>query len=467
MTDETGLYYNLVNAQALSLGEQKDDHDVPVKEDRSPSVNEKAHTDSIIEDKPQEKKLKTKGLLSSFGRFFYETKSNWWMMALTIFFSACAGAAVPFQAWLFAKVIIVFGYLPDESKVRSESSFWSLMWTVLAISAGLAYCATFFLSTRTASTIRAKYQKQYFLSILHQKVAFFDHDDHSQGTMAARSAEDPRQLEELLGSNMASVFIALWTLMGTIAIALAFAWKLALVSLCVVVPILLAAGYWRMRYEIKFEEMNNAVFVDSSKFASEAIGAFRTVSSFTLESAICDQFRTLNSNHVKDAFKKARWVSLLYAFSDSATIGCQAIVLYYGGRLLLSGEYNLESFFVCFMSVLNAGETTGRALSFGPNVAQVRAAANRILGLRDIQVRDGPGATGAQFISQGDGMKIELENIHFKYPTRDVPVFQGLSLTIEKGQFAALVGASGSGKSSIVSLLERYVDTPIHVNDEY
>ncbi|WKT50467.1 AAA ATPase domain [Fusarium oxysporum f. sp. vasinfectum] len=458
LTDETGLYYNLVNAQALSLGEQKGENEVLVKEERSSSVHEKSHTESTIEDKPQEKKAKNKGLLSSFGRFFYETKSNWWMMALTLFFSACAGAAVPFQAWLFAKVIIVFGYLPDESKVRSESSFWSLMWTVLAISAGFAYCATFFLSTRTASTIRAKYQKQYFLSILHQKVAFFDHDDHSQGTMAARSAEDPRQLEELLGSNMASVFIALWTLMGTIAIALAFAWKLALVSLCVVVPILLAAGYWRMRYEIKFEEMNNAVFVDSSKFASEAIGAFRTVASFTLEGAICDQFRTLNSNHVKDAFKKARWVSLLYAFSDSATIGCQAIVLYYGGRLLLSGEYDLESFFVCFMSVLNAGETTGRALSFGPNVAQVRAAANRILGLRDSQVKDGSEATGAQFISHGDGMKIELDNIHFKYPTRDVPVFQGLSLTIEKGQFAALVGASGSGKSSIVSLLERFYD---------
>ncbi|KAF4947794.1 hypothetical protein FGADI_10127 [Fusarium gaditjirri] len=458
LTDEEGLYYNLVNAQALSLGEQKDDHGIPVKEERSSSVYEKTHTESTIQDKPQEKKPKNKGLLPSFGRFFYETKSNWWMMALTLFFSACAGAAVPFQAWLFAKVIIVFGYLPDESKVRSESSFWSLMWTVLAISAGLAYCATFFLSTRTGSTIRAKYQKQYFLSILHQKVAFFDHDDHSQGTMAARSAEDPRQLEELLGSNMASVFIALWILIGTIAIALAFAWKLALVSLCVVVPILLAAGYWRMRYEIKFEEMNNAVFVDSSKFASEAIGAFRTVASFTLEGAICDQFRALNSNHVKDAFQKARWVSLLYAFSDSATIGCQAIVLYYGGRLLLSGEYDLESFFVCFMSILNAGETTGRALSFGPNVAQVRAAANRILGLRDSQVKDGPEATGAQFISHGDGMKIELDNIHFKYPTRDVPVFQGLSLTIEKGQFAALVGASGSGKSSIVSLLERFYD---------
>ncbi|KAG9496487.1 Beauvericin nonribosomal cyclodepsipeptide synthetase bea1 [Fusarium musae] len=126
--------------------------------------------------------------------------------------------------------------------------------------------------------------------------------------------------------------------------------------------------------------------------------------------------------------------------------------------VMAKGEYDPESFFVCFMSVLNAGETTGRALSFGPNVAQVRAAANRILGLRDSQVRDGPEATGAPFVSHGDGMKIELDNIHFKYPTRDVPVFQGLSLTIEKGQFAPLVGASGSGKSSIVSLLERFYD---------
>ncbi|KAM3428599.1 hypothetical protein MY4824_008747 [Beauveria thailandica] len=57
--------------------------------------------------------------------------------------------------------------------------------------------------------------------------------------MTARSSSDPRQLEELLGINMASVFIAIWTLTGTIAIAFSFAWKLALVSFCVAVPILL------------------------------------------------------------------------------------------------------------------------------------------------------------------------------------------------------------------------------------
>jgi ABC-type multidrug transport system fused ATPase/permease subunit len=55
-------------------------------------------------------------------------------------------------------------------------------------------------------------------------------------------------------------------------------------------------------------------------------------------------------------------------------------------------------------------------------------------------------------------VKIELRDVHFKYPTRDVSVFKGLNLTIEKGQFAALVGASGCGKTSIISLLERFYD---------
>ncbi|KAF4449385.1 hypothetical protein F53441_7364 [Fusarium austroafricanum] len=460
LEDTNGLYYNLVNAQALSLGDAKDEVEIQAHEDLPPAAREQSNAESampLCQDQEQ-KTEKQRNLFSSFGRFFYETKSIWFIMALTLFFAACAGAAIPFQAWLFAKVIVVFGYLPDSGKVRHESEFWSLMWTVLAISSGISYCATFLLSTLTASTIRAKYQKQYFLSILYQQISFFDDDDHSQGTMTARSSGDPRQLEELLGSNMASVYVALFTLAGTVAIAFAFAWKLALVGLFVAIPILLGSGYWRLRYEIRFEEMNNAVFADSSKFASEAIGAFRTVASLTLEGAICDRFRNLSNSQVMDAYKKSRWVSLLFAFSDSVTIGCQALVLYYGGRLLLKGEYSLESFFVCFISVLNAGETTGRALSFGPNIAQVSAAANRILSLRNSQVKDDPFVGGELFKSDGNGMKIELDNIHFKYPTRDVPVFKGLSLTIEKGQFAALVGASGCGKSSIIGLLERFYD---------
>ncbi|ATY61289.1 ABC multidrug [Cordyceps militaris] len=436
-----GVYAALVRAQSISLGDatEADDRVLLEEADAAELAPEKSKTGESAQGVPIGTAAtdKNRGFFDSFGRLFYETRSHWPMMILMLLAAACAGAAIPIQAWLFAKVIVIFGYAATEpARFRRDSNLYALMWLVLALGVGIAYTCTFFLATRTANVIRAKYQREYFVSMLHQKPEFFDDDDHAQGTMTTRAAGDPQKLEELMGANMASVYIGLFTLLGSLTIAFCFAWKLAIVSLCVVVPILLGSTYWRFRYEIQFENMNNAVFTESSQFAAESIGAFRTVASLTLEDAICARFGALCRGHVVAAYKKARWVSLLFAFSDSATMACQALIFYYGGRLLLSGEYNLTSFFVCFLAIMNAGESTGQALSFGPNAAQVKDAANRILRLRDSQNKDGGQRGAGEEVlerSQGGGVKIELENVHFRYPTRDTPVFSGLSLTIEKG----------------------------------
>ncbi|QUC19675.1 uncharacterized protein UV8b_03916 [Ustilaginoidea virens] len=462
ITIENGVYAGLVNAQALSLGTE--DEGAVTGADKEEDAGEKTSegeknckAKSGQETDAGNKVGKQRNLVTSFGRFFYESRGQWYLMCLTVFFAACAGAAIPLQAYLFAKVVAIFKYEYDPPRLKSEGNFWSLMWFVLAIGVGTAYFGSFFFSARLASVIRNKYQQMYFEAMLRQRASFFDDDDNSQGAMTSRAAGDPKQLEELMGANMASVYIAVFSLAGSVAIAFSFGWKLALVGSCVVVPVLVGSSYWRLKYELQFDKMNSKVFEESSKFASESIGAFRTVTALTMEGVICRRFEQLCRGHAKTAFRKARWISLLFGFSDSATMACQALVFYYGGRLLLSGEYQLMNFFVCFMSLIQAGESTGQGLSFGLNAAQATAASNRILNLRDSQLR-GEGAPGAGIPSCEGGMRVELENIHFKYPTRETPVFQGLSLIIEKGQFAALVGASGCGKTTIISLLERFYD---------
>ena len=104
-------------------------------------------------------------------------------------------------------------------------------------------------------------------------------------------------------------------------------------------------------------------------------------------------------------------------------------------------------------------------------MAQAAAAANRILSYR-IRNEENNYATSELQGTLG-GIEIELKDVWFKYPTRDIPIFTGLNIKIEKGKFAALVGASGKycsdsfahkiltlptgcGKTSIISLLERY-----------
>ncbi|SCO83397.1 related to multidrug resistance protein [Fusarium oxysporum] len=457
MTIEGGVYSGLVHAQSLSLGEPTDAGDESVEtEDKPTLANVTSIAASEVDTSTEASKDKARNFFTSFGRLFYESKNVWPAFFLTLFAGACVGAGVPLQAWIFGKIIVSFNDIGTDSDL-SGSNFWSLMFVVLASGIGISYFVVVFVATRMSSTIRVKYQKQYFDAVMFQKTSFFDHEDHSHGTITSRLGQDPKQLEELMGLNMASVFVALFNVVGAISIAFAFAWKLALVSCCVVLPIMIVSAYWRFKYELAFEKMNNDVFAESSKFASESIGAFRTVTSLTLEDSICLRYQNLLNEHVVSAYRKARWVSILFGFSDSASMACQALNFWWGGRLLSRHEIGLVAFFVCFMAITNGSEAAGQALGFGPNSAMASAAANRILNMRESRPRDKV-STSQEIPDTDGGMSIELENIAFKYPTRSTPVFKGLSLKIEKGQFTGLVGASGSGKSSIISLLERFYD---------
>jgi ATP-binding cassette subfamily B (MDR/TAP) protein 1 len=169
-------------------------------------------------------------------------------------------------------------------------------------------------------------------------------------------------------------------------------------------------------------------------------------------------------NHVRVADVKARWTALLFGFADSVSLGCQALVFWYGGTLLVDGEYSIEAFLVCFMAAIYGAESASQALSISPNAANVMAAANRILDVEKSASQPSNGRIAkaspesAAPVSNSDGVQIELRDVSFQYPTRQVPVFRSLNLTFDKGTYVALVGPSGCGKSTIIALLERFYD---------
>ncbi|GJC81058.1 ABC transporter BEA3 [Colletotrichum liriopes] len=441
----------------LSLGQPIEADDVTGGEDASDQevALAKTRTADAPGDNEESQQASSKALnvFYSFYRLLAEQKNRWVYMVIA-FFAACSAAGTPLMSWLFAQVFQVFTFV-DIDTIRSKGQFWSLMFVVLAVGVGLGYFFQAAIAVHMQHDISAMYKKEYFESILFQNTAFFDEDENSHGTLVARVAGDPKQLEELLGLNMALLLMAVFNIAGALAIAYAFGWKLALVATFVTMPIGLFAGYWRFKYELEFEKMNAAVFAESSKFAAEAIGAFRTVSSLTMENIIHSRYDKLLQSHVYEAYKKARWTSVLFGFADSVNIGCQGLIFWYGGRLLASREYSLIDFFVCFMAVVQGAEAAGQGLSYGPNAAQASAAANRIISLRNTG-RQNSHVTPDQIPDTEGGVKIELKNAHFRYPTRDIPVFTGIDLTINKGQFAALVGPSGCGKTSVISLLERF-----------
>ncbi|RAL63450.1 hypothetical protein DID88_003870 [Monilinia fructigena] len=450
LSNPDGAYSALVNAQQLSLGEvHQDDYDLV--ETTDPLIREISAAERDREER-EAVAYKPKGLSTSFGLFLYEQRSRWHWYLMLVIGAVAAGATYPIQAYLFAQLLSVFSY--TGAKLKSATEHYALMFFILGLGAGVAWFIMGYSSTIISGHITSTYRQQYFESILKKPITFFDAEENSSGELTGRVANDPTQLQQLLGINMAMVFTAICQITGCLIIAFVFGWKLTCVVAFVALPILMCGSFYRIRYEIQFEKMNQAVFAESSKFAAESISAFRTVTSLTLEDMICNRYDELLKWHVKGHVRKSRYSSIIFAASESLGLGCMALAFWYGGTLLASREYGPVNFFVVYVAVLNGAESAGSLLSFGPNMAQASAAANRILSLR---APPGAAEVSVSKIQNIDGgVKIQLKDVWFKYPTRDVPIFTGLNITIEKGQFAALIGPSGCGKTSIVSLLERF-----------
>lgn len=108
----------------------------------------------------------------------------------------------------------------------------------------------------------------------------------------------------------------------------AFGWKLAAVTFFAALPFIFGAAYIRIRYELEFEELNAKVYAESSKFAAEAIRAFRTVSALTMESHILDKYSDLLAEQRKMALRKAYFAAFVISLSSTVDFCAMALTFW-------------------------------------------------------------------------------------------------------------------------------------------
>ncbi len=137
-----------------------------------------------------------------------------------------------------------------------------------------------------------------------------------------------RQLQELFGTNGIFPLISIFTVVGCFAVSFAFGWKLAAVTFFAALPFIFGAAYIRIRYELEFEELNAKVYAESSKFAAEAIRAFRTVSALTMESHILQKYSDLLAEQRQRALRKAWLAALVISLSSTVDFCAMALTFW-------------------------------------------------------------------------------------------------------------------------------------------
>lgn len=238
LSKEDGVYSNLVHAQSLTL-EAHGEELLKVKS--SNSVIE----DAVIEEKPavtkeEDTPYKLRGFLRGFGLLLVEQKAHVPWFILTIASAIGCATSTPIQSYIFAQLITVFQE-PRGQTILNDASHWALMFVVLACCIAVTYFIVGWASSSLSTYVACHYRLEYFGNITEKPIEFFDADENSSGTLVSRVANDPTQIQEMMGVNMSMVLIALFGITGCLAIAFSFGWKLTLVSALPALP-LISAG---------------------------------------------------------------------------------------------------------------------------------------------------------------------------------------------------------------------------------
>jgi ATP-binding cassette, subfamily B (MDR/TAP), member 1 len=318
-----GAYSRLVNAQSLTAAddEEKESLDVDDSKEKGNHDMELSKVQTTRSTTSVKSALKSEDVSRKMSLFrclviiFYEQRNVWRLLLGGMIASVAAGAVFPAQAVLFSRIITVF-QLP-ENLLQSRGNFWALMYFVLALGTLVSYASLGFFLTVAAFLISRFYRSEYFGSMLRQDIAFYDLEGNSSGALTSRLSTDPQRLQDLVSANLGLILIVIVNLLSCTILALAVGWKLALVAIFGCLPPLFFAGFMRMRLEMRSQDDNAKLYQESARFASEAVGAIRTVASLTLESKVLGNYGSRLDRSVRKAYKHIFISMFLFGLSDS------------------------------------------------------------------------------------------------------------------------------------------------------
>ncbi|KAL9612736.1 MAG: hypothetical protein Q9167_002675 [Letrouitia subvulpina] len=380
------------------------------------------------------------------------------LMLFGLFWSIIAGGGNPTQAVLFAESIVALSLPPSMyAKLRHDANFWSLMFLMLAIVQFIAFCAQGIAFAFCSERLIRRARDQAFRTMLRQDIAFFDKEENSAGALTSFLSTETTHLAGVSGTTLGTILVVTTTLVAAISLACAIGWKLALVCTATI-PILLGCGFFRFWMLARFQERAKKAYEASASYACEATAAIRTVASLTREGDVWEHYHQSLILQGRKSLRSVAKSSLLYASSQSFMFLCLGLGFWYGGTLIANHEYTMLQFFICFSAVIFGAQSAGTVFSFAPDMGKAKHAANELKVLFDRKPEIDSWSPDGQRVDNIEGT-IEFRDVHFRYPTRpEQPVLRGLNLTVKPGQYIALVGASGCGKSTTIALMERFYD---------
>lgn len=332
---------------------------------------------------------------------------------------------------------------------------------------GLTWVGFVFLGA-IAGEFAAYYTQQYLTMVVAQRsladlrVAVFAHvqrlpmrffDRTPVGRVVSRVTSDVDVLNEMFAAGAMTIVLDVLKLAGIVAFMLWIAWDLALVSLALLPVMVLAVDFFRRMARRTYREIRARV-ARINGYLQEAISGMAVIQLSAGEARAADEFQRLNAAHRDATHLSNKLESALFSLVEAVSTVSIAVMLWRGGALQAGGAQEIGTV-IAFIQYIQQFFVPIRDFSAKYAVMQsAMTAAERIFGLLDVPAEPRP--TPGRVPSRRTGA-IEFDRVWFAYRGEDW-VLRDVSFRVEPGEHVAIVGPTGSGKTTLIKLLDRLYD---------
>ena len=378
----------------------------------------------------------------------------WQGVALAVFLSlAVIGSSLllPYLVRLGVDNYIINTEIPVPERF-SGLTFLAMIFAVAVIAGFFANYFQVTVLEWTGQNIMHRLRQHIYEHMLGLDLAFFN--ENPSGKLVTRLTNDVQNMHEMFTSVIVTLFNDALRILGILILLYWLNWQLALL-MSLLLPVILAATLWFSKQARNaFREIRTNL-AKINAYLQEAISGISLIQLFQREKDTERNFVNLNRSYFQSTLHQIKIFGIFMPLLDILATMATGIIIWYGGVLILKGEMTI-GVLVAFISYMRLFFQPLRELSQKYSIVQsAMASAERIFQLLDR--RSGLPVLPAPLAPQSVKGTLEFSNVTFGYDPGK-PVIHNLSMKVEPGETIAIVGATGSGKSTLVNLLERMYD---------
>ncbi|CAA2995558.1 ABC transporter B family member 1 [Olea europaea subsp. europaea] len=382
---------------------------------------------------------------------------DYFLMTIGTIGAIVHGSSLPLFLRFFADLVNSFGSNANNvDKMTQEVLKYAFYFLVVGAAIWASSWAEISCWMWTGERQSTKMRIKYLEAALDQDIQFFDTEVRTSDVVFAINT-DAVMVQDAISEKLGNFLHYMATFVSGFVVGFTAVWQLALVTLAVV-PLIAIIGGIHTTALGKLSAKSQDALSQAGNIAEQTIAQIRTVLAYVGESRALQAYSA--------ALKVAQRIGYKTGFAKGMGLGatyftvfcCYALLLWYGGYLVrhhfTNGGLAIATMFAVMIGGLALGQSAPSMAAF----AKARVAAAKIYQIIDHRPGVDKNSSSGLELDSVTG-QVELKNVDFSYPARpEIQILHNFSLTVPAGKTIALVGSSGSGKSTVVSLIERFYD---------